>query len=177
MNEINDPKVIFLNKISDERGSFTEIVNEEIQNVIGNQYFTQTNLSSSKIGTIRGFHWQKGKFAQGKLVTCVQGKVLDVAINIRKESNDFGRKFSAILDSEHPSLFWIPIGYAHGFQALEDFSKLLYFVTSPFNESSSRSFNPLKDQLNEIWPIKDAILSEKDSNSLSLSESLSEDFF
>ena len=111
----------------DDRGFFMEMFNqrsfEEIG--LGHLHFVQDNLSSSRKGIIRGLHFQKPPYAQGKLITVLQGKVLDVAVDIRKDSPTYGKCITAEMSAENKTMLYIPPGFAHGFQVLSD-TCLLY---------------------------------------------------
>ena len=107
---------------SDERGSFFESYSKErFERAIGRQVdFVQDNQSTSKRGTLRGLHFQKGIYAQAKLIRVIKGEVLDVIVDIRKESPTFGQHFKVLLSAQNPKMLFIPRGIAHGFLSLED---------------------------------------------------------
>jgi dTDP-4-dehydrorhamnose 3,5-epimerase len=143
----------------DNRGYFKEIFKESDFQKIGIPKPLQVNMSYSKKGVIRGLHYQIPPKEQGKIVTVIKGKILDVALDIRKNSKTFGKYVSVELSEENHYMFWIPSGFAHGFQALED-SIVLYFVTN--NEYSPQHERCIHYSIID-WPIKDIIVSEKDS--------------
>jgi dTDP-4-dehydrorhamnose 3,5-epimerase len=166
---IPEVKIIRATRFHDERGFFTETYKESEYLEIGIPKFVQDNLSESSKGVIRGLHWQTSPFGQGKLVTCLSGAILDVAVDIRKESKTYGQHIGIELNSNEQIALWVPEGFAHGFQALEDQTKVHYKVSNYWNKSAERSANPLDIFLAIKWPLVDAILSEKDSEAPSLS--------
>ena len=103
-----------------------------------------------------------GKHAQGKLVRVVKGKALDVVVDLRKESATFGRHFSLELDAEKSTMLWIPIGFAHGFEALEDDTVFLYKVTAPYHQSSEAGIRFDDPDLHIKWTTSSPIVSDKD---------------
>lgn len=122
-------------KIADERGYFSEIfrLNAFAENA-GNVEFVQDNQSlSRRVGTIRGLHFQTGPAAQGKLVRCLAGSLLDVAVDLRTGSRTFGKSVSVVLTSEDNNQLWVPVGFAHGFCTLEPNSVISYRVTAYYS--------------------------------------------
>lgn len=161
--KIQDLILIEVESFEDHRGFFRELFKESELKSIGINYsFKQVNTSFSKKGTIRGLHYQLPPSEQGKLVYVIKGKVFDVAVDIRKSSKNFGKYFSFELSEDNPTLLWIPPGYAHGFQALED-TIFLYFVTNEYDKSKDRSIYPFDEEIGIKWPLKEYIISEKDS--------------
>ncbi len=160
----------------DERGYFYEKYNKEflIQNGLS---FIQENVSKSIKGTIRGLHWQINPNAQDKLVTCISGEIYDVAVDLRKNSKTFGQYCAQVLKGDENSSLWIPKGFAHGFQALSTSSIISYSVSGIYSKSDSKTINPVCKYLGIDWPIKDYILSENDSNALSLGDLLDQEIF
>jgi dTDP-4-dehydrorhamnose 3,5-epimerase len=146
----------------DERGYFLETYNEKIfkENGIPAK-FVQDNQSFSVKGVVRGLHFQRPPFAQGKLVRVVTGKVLDVAVDLRKGSPTFGKYDSFILDSKKCNMVYIPEGFAHGFASLED-SIFTYKCTNLYNKESEGGINWADPLLNINWMIENPIVSEKD---------------
>ena len=160
---IPEVKIIRAARFHDERGFFTETYKESEHLELGIPKFVQDNLSESSKGVIRGLHWQSSPYGQGKLVSCVKGSILDVAVDIRKESNTFGKYVAVELNSEEQISLWVPEGFAHGFQALEDHTRVHYKVTNYWNKDSENSINPLDGELSISWPISTYKLSEKDA--------------
>ncbi|MDR1498894.1 MAG: dTDP-4-dehydrorhamnose 3,5-epimerase [Rickettsiales bacterium] len=149
----------------DERGYFYETYNRKKYEEIGISCdFVQDNESKSKYGTIRGLHFQGGKFAQAKLVRAQQGKVLDVIVDIRKNSKTFGKYFSIELSDENRLQLFIPRGFAHGFSVLSDVAIFSYKCDNFYNKGSEDGILYGDIDLNINWKIKksDEIVSEKD---------------
>lgn len=152
---------------TDERGYFYESYNEQLFEQAGIQArFVQDNQSLSQKGTLRGLHAQKGSSAQGKLVRVIQGKVLDIAVDIRKDSVTYGQHVAVELSGENHSMFWIPPGFLHGFVTLEDQTIFTYKVTSLYDRSAEIGALWNDPDLNINWNIDspELILSEKDRN-------------
>ncbi len=146
----------------DERGSFFETFNKETFEAKGiPTHFVQDNQSFSKKGVVRGLHFQRAPFAQGKLVRVVSGRVLDVAVDIRPDSPTFGKYETVELSAELNNLFYVPEGFAHGFVALED-SIFIYKCTNVYNKASEGGIIWNDPDLNIDWQITNPIVSEKD---------------
>jgi dTDP-4-dehydrorhamnose 3,5-epimerase len=126
--------------------------------------FVQDNESKSSKGVLRGLHFQKGEYAQAKLVRVVNGSVLDVCVDIRKESKTFGKSFSIILDDKEYKQLFIPRGFAHGFLVLEQDTIFSYKCDNYYNTSSEGGIVYNDKTLNINWglPYNQIILSEKD---------------
>ena len=159
---LKDLLVIEPEIFGDERGFFVETFQAERYSEIGiDLQFIQDNLSRSSQGVIRGLHFQK-KRPQGKLVTCIRGKVLDVVVDLRSDSESFGQSFSIILDSEKRNQLWIPPGFAHGFSVLSESADFFYKCTdyySPNDESGILWSDP---DLGIDWLVSNPSVSEKD---------------
>jgi dTDP-4-dehydrorhamnose 3,5-epimerase len=160
---IPDVKIILATRFHDERGFFTETYKEAEYLESGIPKFVQDNMSESSKGVIRGLHWQTSPFGQGKLVSCLNGAILDVAVDIRKESPTFGQHVSVTLDSNAQIALWVPEGFAHGFQSLQDNTRVHYKVTNYWSKESERSLNPFDNSIDIHWPIENHLLSEKDA--------------
>jgi len=149
----------------DDRGYFYESFNQKRFAEAGIDLdFVQDNQSFSQKGTLRGLHAQAPPFEQGKLVRVIQGKVLDVAVDIRKGSPTYGKHFSSELSGENFLMFWIPPGFAHGFVTLEDNTIFTYKVTNLYDKVSELGLKWDDPELNIDWGInpEEIILSEKD---------------
>ncbi len=156
---------------SDERGYFFESFNQkQFNDLTGlNLDFVQDNESKSNYGVLRGLHLQKPPYAQGKLVRVVQGKVLDVAVDIRKKSPTYGKYQSALLSGENKHQLYIPPGFAHGFAVLEDNTVFCYKCTGMYNKESEVAIKWNDEDIHIDWGIKNPILSDKDQkNSITL---------
>jgi len=161
---------------TDNRGYFYEKYNRQFLND-NNIIFVQENISKSKKGTIRGLHWQTEPNAQDKLVTCITGEIFDVAVDLRKNSNTYGKYYGVVLKENENRSLWIPKGFAHGFQALTDDSIISYSVSGDFSKKDSKTINPLCPQIKIDWPIKDIILSDNDAKAFNLTELSNEEIF
>ncbi|EPM1711915.1 dTDP-4-dehydrorhamnose 3,5-epimerase, partial [Citrobacter freundii] len=130
---IFEPKVF-----GDERGFFMESFNQRLfEEATGRKVeFVQDNHSKSSKGVLRGLHFQRAPYAQGKLVRCVSGEVYDVAVDIRKNSKTFGRWVGITLSAENKKQLWIPEGFAHGFMTLTDNTEFLYKTTNYYHPES-----------------------------------------
>ena len=147
----------------DDRGYFFESYNKERFAKAGlNMDFVQDNESKSCKGVLRGLHFQKPPFAQGKLVRVIKGSVMDVAVDLRKDSPTYGKWESVVLTEDNKLQFWIPEGFAHGFVALEDNTIFNYKCTNVYNKESEGSILWNDPDININWNIDNPILSEKD---------------
>ena len=148
----------------DDRGYFFESYNKEKFLSKGiDQNFVQDNESKSMKGVLRGLHFQKRPYSQGKLVRVMKGAVLDVAVDIRKNSPTYGQWESIVLSDDNKFMYWIPPGFAHGFVTLEDNTVFFYKCTNVYNKESEGSLLWNDPTLNINWgDITDPILSEKD---------------
>lgn len=147
----------------DERGYFFESYNKEHFLKHGlDMTFVQDNESKSGKGVLRGLHFQKPPYAQGKLVRVVKGSVLDVAVDIREGSPTYGKWEATVLSEENKEMFWIPEGFAHGFVTLEENTVFTYKCTNVYNKESEGSLRWNDPDINIDWNIDNPILSEKD---------------
>lgn len=149
---------------NDNRGFFFESFNEDkYKEVIGAEnHFVQDNVSSSKKNVLRGLHFQSPPFAQGKLVSVLAGSVLDVAVDIRKDSPTYGQHQSIILSADNFQQFWIPPGFAHGFLSLEENTVFTYKCTNYYSPSHENTLLYNDPHFNIDWNANDLIISEKD---------------
>ncbi|NUQ17968.1 MAG: dTDP-4-dehydrorhamnose 3,5-epimerase [Sphingomonas sp.] len=141
-------------KISDERGYFAELFRESAFAAhAGAVTFVQENQSLSLCaGTIRGMHFQTPPAGQGKLVRCLAGKLLDVALDLRRGSRTYGRSASVMLSAEQANQLWIPVGFAHGFCTLEPNSIVSYRVTSYYSPENDKGVAWDDPVLANEWP-------------------------
>ncbi|WP_394675221.1 dTDP-4-dehydrorhamnose 3,5-epimerase [uncultured Chryseobacterium sp.] len=151
----------------DQRGYFYEKFNQkQFEELTGmNGQFVQDNVSKSAYGVLRGLHLQKGDHAKAKLVSCLEGKVLDVAVDVRENSPTFGQWFSIELTEENKLQLYIPRGFAHGFCVLSDTAVFSYKCDNYYNKASEGGIIWNDEELNIEWqlPLEDIILSEKDT--------------
>jgi len=150
----------------DDRGYFLESFNQrDFRNLTGiNRGFVQDNQSKSSKGVLRGFHFQVDEYAQAKLVRVIQGKVLDVVIDVRTTSPTFGKHFSIILDTVKHEQLYVPRGFAHAFLVLEDNTIFSYKCDNYYSKAHEGGINFKSTALNINWdfPEEAFILSEKD---------------
>ena len=150
----------------DDRGYFYEKFNEQkFEQLTGmNGHFVQDNVSKSSYGVLRGLHLQKGDMAQAKLVSCLEGRVWDVAVDLREDSPTFGRWFGVELSAENRLQFYIPRGFAHGFSVLSPTAVFAYKCDNFYNKESEGGiiWNDAEFGIDWKLPMSDIILSEKD---------------
>lgn len=171
---------------NDARGYFFESFSDRDFNAqycaaIGNPsdyqpiVFVQDNESCSQRGVMRGLHFQYPPYTQSKLVRCVQGKVLDVAVDLRKDSPTYGKHVSCVLSADNHLQFFVPKGFAHGFSVLSPTATFLYKCDDFYHPESEGGINILDNSLDIDWqiPAGEAILSEKDTRHQPLSEFIS----
>lgn len=168
---IIEPKVF-----EDSRGYFFEAYNQEVfvQNNVPS-IFVQDNQSKSSYGVIRGLHYQLNPYAQAKLVRVLEGSILDVAVDIRKNSPTYGQYFSVELSAENKKQLFIPAGFAHGFSVLSETAIVLYKCNAFYNKQSEGGIRFDDPDLNIDWkvdPLK-AIISDKDKQLPLFKDSLS----
>ncbi len=165
---ILEPKVF-----EDARGYFMEAWKKaEFEEHVGKVEFVQDNESKSSYGVLRGLHYQKGDCSQAKLVRVIKGKVLDVAVDIRKSSPTFGQHVMVELSEENKRQFFIPRGFAHGFLVLSDEAIFTYKVDNPYAPQADAGIRFDDPEIGIKWPIdrKDMVLSEKDTKHPGLHE-------
>lgn len=165
--------IIDKSKHFDFRGSFQEELNFYDLQQLGFNGFFQKNISISKSGVVRGMHWQSGDYAQAKIVSCIQGSVIDVVIDLRLTSVTFGSINSFKLVADNPRHLRIPKGFAHGFQALEDDTIFSYYVDAPYNPKSEMCLSPLSLELESYWESLPRIVNQKDQNSMNFIDFIS----
>ena len=150
----------------DDRGYFYEKYNEKrFENLTGlNGHFVQDNISKSSYGVLRGLHLQKGDYAQAKLVSCLEGEVWDVAVDLRVDSPTFGQWYGVELTAENKRQFYIPRGFAHGFSVLSDIAIFTYKCDNFYNKESEGGILWNDTDLNIDWKLPTEViqLSEKD---------------
>mgnify|MGYP000250573625 CR=1 FL=1 len=167
-NTIEGLVIIKPNVFEDKRGYFFESFRkDEFEKNVGNFDFIQDNQSFSSKNILRGLHFQKNPFAQGKLVRVIQGSVLDVAVDIRANSPTYGQHFKVVLSGKNHLQFWVPPGFAHGFLTLSDYADILYKCTDYYapDDEGHLAWNDADIAIN--WPLAQnvmPILSDKDAN-------------
>jgi dTDP-4-dehydrorhamnose 3,5-epimerase len=162
---IKDLLIIEPSVWKDERGYFFESYNQKYFQDAGiDIQFVQDNQSLSHAGALRGLHAQSDPFAQGKLVHVIQGKVIDIVVDIRKNSPTFKQYFSTELSGKNHRIIWIPPGFLHGFVTMENNTIFTYKVTALYNKASELGVRWNDPELNIDWGISEnkVILSDKD---------------
>ena len=163
---LKDCYIIEPTLFEDNRGYFYEKFNEKkFEELTGmNGHFGQDNISKSSYGVLRGLHLQKGKKAQAKLVSCLEGKVWDIAVDLREDSPTFGKWFGVELTDENKLQFYIPRGFAHGFVVLSETAVFSYKCDNFYCKEAEGGVIWNDENLQIDWkiPISEVILSEKD---------------
>lgn len=160
-----EPKVF-----KDARGYFMEAFKEdEFRKQVGEVHFVQDNESKSSFGVLRGLHFQKGEHSQAKLVRVIQGRVLDVAVDLRQSSPTFGKYVSVELSEDNKRQFFIPRGFAHGFLVLSNEAVFTYKVDNAYAPQAEASIRYDDPDIGIHWPVapEQLILSEKDEHAVS----------
>ena len=164
--KISDVIIIEPTVFGDARGYFLESYNQKkFEEVVGKTFFVQDNESKSSKGVLRGLHFQKPPFQQAKLVRCIEGEVLDVAVDIRKNSKTYGKYISVLLSGENKRQLFVPRGFAHGFLVLSDSATFAYKVDNTYAPDHDAGILWKDKELNIQWGIEDCevIVSKKDA--------------
>lgn len=165
---LKDCYILEATVFEDERGYFYEKFNEKkFEELTGqNGHFVQDNISKSSYGVLRGVHLQKGIHAQAKLVSCLEGKVWDVAVDLRQDSPTFGQWFGVELTPENRRQLYVPRGFGHGFSVLSETAVFSYKCDNYYNKAAEGSVVWNDPELNIDWkiPAEKVILSEKDTS-------------
>ena len=165
---IIEPKVF-----GDARGYFFESFSErEFKEKVGDIHFVQDNESMSKYGVMRGLHFQRPPYAQSKLVRCVKGQVLDVAVDIRKGSPTYGQHVAVLLTEDNHRQFFIPQGFAHGFAVLSESAVFQYKCDNFYHPEADGGISILDETLGIDWGLamEEALVSEKDAKHATLAD-------
>jgi dTDP-4-dehydrorhamnose 3,5-epimerase len=165
---LNDVLLITPKVFQDHRGHFFESFRDDIFSEYCNEkiVFVQDNQSLSNKGILRGLHFQNPPHAQGKLVRVVKGAVIDVAVDIRKDSINYGKHVAVELSENNFKMLFVPPGFAHGFVTLEDQTIFNYKCTDYYHPESESGIAWDSQSLNINWGISDPILSQKDLNNI-----------
>src|SRR4030043_1429302 len=160
------PEIILIEprRFEDTRGFFMETYkySDFLRNGI-QEHFVQDNYSRSVRDVLRGLHYQRNPHAQGKLIQCIRGKILDVAVDIRKGSPTFMQWISTELSEENNRMFYVPPGFAHGFIVVSDIADVIYKCTKEYSPEDDRGIIWNDPDIQIRWPIQEPVLSEKDS--------------
>lgn len=171
--KIKDLYIIEPDVYEDHRGWFIEAYHKEKfkEYQIDIDFIQDNHSFSYKKGSLRGLHFQNNPFAQSKLVRCTKGAVLDVAVDLRKDSSTYKQWIATELTAENKRQLFIPRGFAHGFILLEDNSEFHYKVDNHYSKEHDRSIRYDDPELNIDWGYEDPILSDKDKNAPFLKDS------
>ena len=170
---IEDVVIIEPDVFGDARGYFFESYSQKkFDEQVRLVKFVQDNESKSKYGVLRGLHFQKGKDAQSKLVRVVKGRVLDVAVDIRKGSPTYGKHVAVLLTEDNHRQFFVPRGFAHGFAVLSETAVFQYKCDNFYAPQADGGINIKDESLGIDWqiPVENAVLSEKDLKHLCLAD-------
>src|SRR3990167_6523742 len=169
---ISSLKVIQRNPLSDPRGYLERFFcKKDLNTIIQGKNIEQINHTLTKMcGTVRGLHFQIPPYAEMKLVSCLKGKIFDVAIDLRRNSPTFLSYHAEILSDDNYKTLFIPEGFAHGFQTLSDNCEVLYFHTNYYYADAECGLNALDPLLNIQWPLPVKFRSERDISHLLLTE-------
>lgn len=173
--EIDGVWVIEPKVFEDSRGYFMEAFKEaEFKRYVGDVHFVQDNESMSSFGVLRGLHYQKGEFSQAKLVRVIKGRVLDVAVDLRRHSSTFGHYVSVELSEDNKRQFFIPRGFAHGFLVLSEEAIFTYKVDNEYAPHAEASIRFDDETIGIEWPVatEQLLLSEKDNRAVSFKEAV-----
>lgn len=169
--KLKDVKIVKPQVFGDKRGFFIETyVKEKFEEKGIDAEFIQDNHSKSEHGVIRGLHYQKGEHAQGKLVRCTQGVILDVIVDLRKDSETFGEYMKSILSEHNRKMLWVPRGFAHGFYTLSETAEVQYKADNDYTPKEEAGIKWSDPELDIDWPIEEPKLSEKDQKWPTLEE-------
>lgn len=156
--------VVISEFVSDERGSFSRLYcDQQLSDILGNRVVVQTNISKNiNRGCVRGLHFQYPPYSEMKLIRCLRGKVFDIAVDLRTNSETYLKWYATVLTPEKNNMMVIPEGCAHGFQVMMDNTELLYLHTSHYKPSHEGGVRFDDPELSIDWPISQTIVSEKD---------------
>lgn len=162
--EIDDVLMVEGPVFHDDRGFFCEVHNHKAWALKGFEHrFVQDNMSLSRRGTMRGMHYQIEPHGMGKYIRVLRGAVFDVAIDLRRGSETYGKWVGRTLSAENGLGMWIPSGFAHGFLAMEDDSLVYYKCTSPYYPAAERAIAYNDPEVGIAWPFEPTVVSPKDA--------------
>jgi len=166
VEKLKIPDVLLITPVlhPDNRGIFFENYKLSFFSKLNLPPFVQDNISISRKNVIRGLHYQREPYSQGKLISVLRGKIFDVAVDIRKKSNTFGKYISVHLDDNDRKMLYIPPGFAHGFCSLTNDTIITYKNTREYNSNSEDGIIWNDPDIGISWPCNNPILSVKDSN-------------
>jgi len=164
--KISDLIIIEPTVFGDARGYFLESYNQKkFEEIVGKISFVQDNESKSSKGVLRGLHFQKPPFEQAKLVRCIEGEVLDIAVDIRKKSKTYGKHVAVLLSGKNKRQLFVPRGFAHGFLVLSDTATFAYKVDNSYAPDYDEGIRWDDKELNIEWGLKESevLVSAKDA--------------
>lgn len=165
--KIDGLNILTTKPISDHRGFFQRVFCQQEFAEIGldKNIVNVNNSLTKKAGSIRGLHYQTQPFAEIKIVKCIKGSILDVAVDIRKDSPTFLQYVAVELTDQNNKMLYIPEGFAHGFQSLTDNAEIVYFVTNYYSKEHDSGLNPLDPKISIRWAMDCTDISDKDKSS------------
>ena len=163
---LKDAYLVDIQKVTDERGYFARAwCQREFEEHGLTSNLVQANISFNyRKGTLRGLHYQVDPHKEAKLVRCTKGGIYDVLVDLRLNSTTYGKWFGIELSSENHRMLWIPEGFAHGYQTLEDDTEVFYHVTEFYTPESERGTRYDDPVFGITWPLEISVISEKDAN-------------
>jgi dTDP-4-dehydrorhamnose 3,5-epimerase len=175
-SQLEEVKIIKPKEFRDDRGFFMETYEENDFREAGiDTEFIQDNHSKSEQGVLRGLHYQKGEYSQGKLVRCTQGVIMDVIVDLREDSDTFGETMNLILSEHNKKMLWVPRGFAHGFYTLSETAEVQYKVDNEYAPDQEAGIIWNDPELDINWPTDDPKLSDKDEEWPTLEEAKGKD--
>ena len=147
---LNDCYILEANRFGDERGYFESLTNEQLEELGFNGVYQVSNSLSGK-GIVRGLHYQKDPYCQAKVVRCQRGAVLDVVVDVRKDSSTYGKYTSVLLTPENGRMLYVPRGFAHGFVSLKDDTLFEYYVDNVYSPKNEGGILWNDEDLNIPW--------------------------
>ena len=171
--EIPDVKIVEPDVFGDSRGWFYESysLNKFTEHGIDTVFVQDNRSYSAEKGTLRGLHFQKTPMAQTKLVSCTRGEILDVAVDLRKDSETYLKWVSVVLSAENKKMLYVPKGFAHGFLTLTEDVEVLYKVDNFYSYEHDRSIRFDDKEIGVKWEVENPVLSAKDKNAPLLKDS------
>ncbi len=162
--QLSDVYIINTDIFHDERGAFARWFDDsELNLLLKDKRIVNINYSKTlNKGSVRGLHYQLPPNAETKIVRCIHGKIIDVVVDIRKQSPTFLQHHTFELSEDNMTMLYVPEGFAHGFQSLEDNTEIMYLVTNYYSPTNERGLNPLDPKLKIKWPLPIADISNKD---------------
>jgi len=164
--DLEDARLIELDKLSDERGFFARLFCEEeaAKNGVESRVVQINNSFNAECGTTRGMHFQKAPKEEAKVVRCISGRIWDIITDLRPTSATYLKSFGAELTAENRKMMYIPKGFAHGFQTLEPNTELLYLMSEFYSSDHASGVGWDDPAFSIVWPLEPTVISEKDMN-------------